>query len=190
MKHAADRIVLIGGSAGSLLLITKILESLPARLTYALCILIHRSPIFNTKIENTLSKRLNRDIVSIKDKMKINEGTVYFAPPGYHLLIEPDKTFALDCSEHVNYAKPSIDVLFETCAQVYRENCAAFLLSGANTDGARGLRTIVDFGGKTFIQAPDEALIDTMPLSGIQESRTSTILKNQDIICYFSYNHQ
>ncbi|MFD2552967.1 chemotaxis protein CheB [Sphingobacterium tabacisoli] len=190
MKGNADKIVLIGGSAGSLLLITEILEYLPAQLGYALCIIIHRSPTFSSEIEQNLSKKLNRPVLAVVDKMPIENDIIYFAPPGYHLLIEPDKTFALDSSEHVNYAKPSIDVLFETCAQVYQANCSAFLLSGANADGAHGLKTVEDFGGKTFIQKPEEALIDTMPLSGIQETNTSTILKNQEIIRYFSYNLQ
>lgn len=188
MKGTADKIVIIGGSAGSFTLITEILEKLPQQLDYALCVVIHRSITFNTKIESSLSKKLNRPVVSVTDKMEIRNGYVYFAPAGYHLLVEPDRTFALDSSEHVNYSKPSIDVFFETAAQVYRENCKAFLFSGANIDGAHGLSTVEHFGGKTFIQDPDEALINTMPLSGIQESTAATVLKNQEIIRYFCYN--
>lgn len=190
MKGSAKNIVLIGGSAGSLLLITEILENLPKKIDYALCIVIHRSPVFSTGIENNLSKKLNRTIIAVTDKTPIKEGTIYFAPPGYHLLIEPNRSFALDSSEEVNYSRPSIDVLFQTCAQVYGKNCRAFLLSGANTDGAHGLKTIEEFGGSTFIQNPEDALIDTMPKSGILESNTATILKNQEIIRYFSHNLQ
>ncbi|MBL1411326.1 chemotaxis protein CheB [Sphingobacterium faecale] len=190
MKGKKDNIVLIGGSAGSLLLITEILENLPARLDYALCIIIHRSSTFSSEIEKSLSIKLNRPVIAITDKTPIKNGIIYFAPPGYHILIDPPGTFALDSSEHVNYAKPSIDVLFESCAQIYGQYCTAFLLSGANADGARGLKAIEEFGGKTFIQNPSDALIETMPISGIQESRLSTILKNQDIIRYFSDNLQ
>lgn len=186
MKGLADKIVLIGGSAGSFLLMTEILEHLPARIDYAICIVIHRSPTFTTKIERNLAEKLNRPVISVTDKMEIKKGDIYFAPPGYHLLVEPDLTFSLDSSEPVNYAKPSIDVLFETAAQVYQDNCQAFLLSGANSDGAHGLKTVEDFGGKIFIQDPHEALINTMPLSGLKESNTVTVLKNHEIIHYFA----
>lgn len=190
MENTADKIVLIGGSAGSFMLITEILENLPPQLDYALCIVIHRNPTFNTKIEASLSKKLNRPISSVTDKMEIEYNHIYFAPPGYHLLVEPDRTFSLDSSEHINYSRPSIDVLFETSAQVYRTDCEAFLLSGANKDGAHGLKIVEDFGGKTFIQDPDEAIINTMPISGLQESSTATVLRNQEIIRHFCCNLQ
>lgn len=188
MMEKADKIMVIGGSAGSFDLITEILEKLPRTITYALCIVIHRNPTFTTKIEANLSKKLNRPILSVTDKMEINKGHIYFAPPGYHLLVEPDQTFGLDSSEHVNFSKPSIDVLLETAAQVYGTKCAALLLSGANTDGAHGLKVIESFGGKPYIQDPKEALINTMPLSGIQEVNMATILKNKEIIHHFSQN--
>lgn len=184
----AEKIVVIGGSAGSFHLITEILENLPSKITYALCIVIHRHPTFTTKIEANLSKKLNRPILSVVDKMEINKNHIYFAPAGYHLLVEPDQTFGIDSSEHVNFSRPSIDVLLETAAQVYGANCNAVLLSGANTDGAHGLKIVETFGGKAFIQDPSEALIDTMPLSGIQKVNTATILKNQEIIRQFSQN--
>lgn len=186
MKGTAENIILIGGSAGSYMLINEILEQLPSKLDYALCIVIHRNPKFNTKIESSLSKKLDRTILSIHDKTSIHSNSIYFAPPGYHTLIEPNKTFSLDCSEHINYSRPSIDVLFETAAQVYGKNCKAFLLSGANNDGANGIKTIEEFGGKAFIQHPEDALIDTMPASGLQESKNATVFKNQEIISYFS----
>lgn len=188
MMEKADKIVVIGGSAGSFNLITEILENLPIKIEYALCIVIHRNPMFTTKIETNLSQKLNRPILSVTDKMEINNGYIYFAPAGYHLLVETDQTFGLDCSEHVNFSKPSIDVLLETTAQIYGSNCAALLLSGANTDGAQGLKIIESFGGKAYIQDPDEALINTMPLSGIQQVNTATVLKNQEIIHHFSQN--
>lgn len=185
MSEHASEIILIGGSAGSYNLINEILEILPSNLEYAICIALHRNPSFPTKIETSLSKKLKRPILSVVDKMQIRKNHVYFAPPAYHLLVEPNFTFSLDSSEPINFSRPSIDVLFQTCAQVYGEKCIAFLLSGANSDGAVGLKTIEDFGGKTFIQDPKEAIIDTMPLAGITLSSKANIVRNQEIINYF-----
>lgn len=188
MMETAAKIVIIGGSAGSFNLITEILENVPATINYALCVVIHRNPTFTTKIETSLSKKLNRPILSVTDKMEINKGFIYFAPAGYHLLVEPNHTFGLDCSEPVNFSKPSIDVLLETAAQVYGENCTALLLSGANTDGAHGLKVVESFGGRAYIQDPKDALISTMPLSGIQEVNAAIILGNKEIIHHFYHN--
>ena len=174
----AKKIILIGGSAGSFGIITTILENLPAEIPYAICIVIHRNKSFNTKIEKTLSRKLNRKIISVTDKIEIEENVIYFAPPGYHLLIEPNFTFSLDVSEHVNFSKPSIDILFETCAQVFKNNCKAFLLSGANRDGAEGLRYIEKFGGDIYIQDPEDAIIDTMPISALASTKKAQTLTN------------
>ncbi len=110
---------------------------------------------------------------------------MYFAPAGYHLMVEPDYTFSLDGSEHINYSRPSIDVLFETAAQIYREYCTAFLLSGANQDGARGLSIVEDFGGEIIIQNPDQASINTMPQAGINETQSPQVWDNAQIVSFF-----
>ena len=181
----AKKIILIGGSAGSFGIISTILENLPMEIPYAICIVIHRNKNFSTKIEKTLSRKLNRKIISVGDKIEIEENVIYFAPPGYHLIVEPNFTFSLDVSEHVNYSQPSIDVLFETSAQVFKNNCIAFLLSGANKDGAEGLCYIEKFGGKTYIQDPEDAIIDTMPISALANTKKAQTLKNKEIITYF-----
>lgn len=185
MSDYASEIILIGGSAGSYNLINEILEILPTNLEQAICIVLHRNPSFPTKIETSLSEKLNRPILSVLDKMKIRKNHIYFAPPAYHLLVEPNFTFSLDGSEPINFSRPSIDVLFQTCAQVYGEKCISFLLSGANSDGALGLKAIEDFGGKTFVQDPKDAIMDVMPLAGIQASNKAKVLRNHEIINYF-----
>lgn len=185
MSGIAEDITLVGGSAGSYNLIVEIIESLPSQFSGALVIVIHRNPKYKTKIEDTLSKRLHRDIIQAGDKMDILQNMIYFAVPGYHLLIEPDHTFSLDISDPVQFSRPSIDVLFETAAEVYKERCTAFLLSGGNKDGSDGLHVIHQMGGKTVIQSPEDALIPTMPQHAIRENTGTTIFTDRQIISYF-----
>lgn len=182
----ADKIILIGGSAGSYDPILDILEKLPPTVPQALCFVIHRNPNYETRIETSLSRRLNRSVISVMDKIEIKKNHIYFAPPGYHLLIEPDYTFSLDSSEPVNYSRPSIDVLFESAAEIYRQNCTAVLLSGANTDGTKGIAKVIENGGNTVIQHPSDAKIDTMPLYAIHHNPMATVLSTFDIVSFFS----
>lgn len=184
MAIASD-IIIIGGSAGSYTLIAGLLEQLPFNFEAAICIVLHRNRHYDTKIEKSLSRKLNKNIIPVIDKMDICKNHVYFAPAGYHLLIEPNNTFSLDCSEHINYSRPSIDVLFETAAQIYADRCTAFLFSGANSDGAKGLRVIENYGGKIIIQDPAQSIIRTMPLAGIRETKSPTVWKDDEILSFF-----
>src|SRR5690606_19754415 len=113
MGKATD-VVLIGGSAGSYPLIVDLLEVLPAVFSPAIIVVTHRNPKFASRIEDMLSARFNRPIVQAADKAPIAQGGIYFAAPGYHLLLEPDRTFALDISERIQFSRPAIDVLFES----------------------------------------------------------------------------
>jgi len=182
----AEEIILIGGSAGSYALIAELLENLPITFEPAICVVLHRNRRYDTQIEKSLSRKLNRNIVSTIDKMDICKNYVYFAPAGYHLMIEPNFTFSLDGSEHINYSRPSIDVLFETAAQIYQQRCTAFLLSGANSDGAKGLRLVEDFGGNIIVQDPAQAAIRTMPLAGQRESLQPSLWSNAQIVSFFN----
>ncbi|TYP98608.1 CheB methylesterase [Sphingobacterium allocomposti] len=184
MNKAKD-IVLIGGSAGSYTLIVQILEALPQRFDAAIAIVIHRNPRFTTKIEETLSIKLRRSVIQPRDKTAIAPNIIYFAGPGYHLLVEPDWTFSVDVSERIHFSRPSIDVLFDTAAEVYQDRCTAFLLSGANQDGADGIRRVREMGGKAIIQSPDDALIATMPTYAIQANAESDVYDDQQIISFF-----
>ncbi len=187
--NTAQEIILVGGSAGSYNLILDILNVLPRNISAAVCIVIHRNPRYETQIEQSLTKRLQRDVTSVVDKIEILKNGIYFAPPGYHLLIEPDYTFSLDTAEPVNYSRPSIDVLFETAAEIYTKNCTAFLLSGANHDGGKGLRSVYEKGGHIFVQNPEEAFIATMPKYALQLNPTAIVLSKSDIINFFRNLH-
>ena len=105
--------------------------------------------------------------MEVDDKEPIRAGTVYLAPADYHVLLEQDGTFSLDDSEKVHYSRPSIDVSFESAADVYGPSVAAILLSGANMDGTNGLAAIKQAGGITVVQQPETAQVAFMPQQAI-----------------------
>ena len=111
----------------------------------------------------------------------IKKGHVYFATPNFHLLVEENYSFSLSTEDRVNYARPSIDVLFETASFAYGEKLIGIVLTGANHDGAKGLRIIKERGGLTIVQDPKEAEVDSMPLNAIKESKVDQVLKLKDI---------
>ncbi len=186
MEVKAENIIVIGGSAGAYELIVEILDHLPSYFKDAIVIVLHRNSRYETKIETSLSKRLKRNVISIRDKLPVLENHIYFAPPGYHTLVEPDQLFSLDISDPVQFSRPSIDVFFESVASVYGNRCTAFLLSGANNDGAVGIKYLINHGATCYVQKPEEAIINTMPLAAIKASDKVIVIPNHQIIAYFS----
>lgn len=174
-------IVLIGGSAGSFKLIFRAVKNFPIALDKAVIIVIHRKKNFFSEIEKLFAENSRMSLREIADKDVIEKNTIYIAPANYHSLIEKEKTFSLDVSEAVWYSKPSIDVTFESAADVYGPNCTAILLSGANQDGAAGLLKLKNAGALTIVQNPDEAEMSEMPLAAIQIGAATYSLSNNDI---------
>jgi two-component system, chemotaxis family, protein-glutamate methylesterase/glutaminase len=108
------------------------------------------------------------------DKDEIRPGTAYVAAPDYHVLVEPG-LLTLSTDEPVLYARPSIDVLFETAAESYRERCIGVVLTGANADGARGLAHIVELGGTAIVQDPETARRDEMPRAALRAAPSARV---------------
>jgi two-component system chemotaxis response regulator CheB len=92
---------------------------------------------------------------------------VYVAPANYHLLVEEDQTLSMTVGEKVNFARPSIDVLFETAADVFSAGLIGIILTGAGTDGSKGMKSIKESGGLTIVQDPGTAESDAMPKAAI-----------------------
>ena len=111
----------------------------------------------------------------------IQPGTVYIAPPDYHMLIEDDFTITLNMDEKLNFSRPSIDVLFESAADVFRRNLIGILLTGGNSDGSRGLKKIFDKGGKTIVQRPEDAIASEMPSSALRLFKPHKILTLREV---------
>ncbi len=159
-------VVAIGGSSGSLAALQQILERLPPDYRAAVIVVTHQHRHGDALLAEVLAARCALPVETIRDGDPIVPGRVYVAPPNYHVLVERDHTFALSLDPPVNYARPSIDVLFESAARVYGARLIGILLSGASTDGAAGLAAIGARGGGVACQDPDSADEPTMPLAG------------------------
>jgi len=174
-KYAYDAIV-IGASAGGLYAMMRMLKALPADYPIPVIIVQHRSKDERQLLEEVLQQHCSIHIKQADEKEKIRAGIVYIAPPDYHLLIEKDGTFSLSFDAPVNYSRPSIDVLFETAAGVFKEKLLGIILTGANKDGAQGIKEISLQGGTTIAQQPDTADYPEMPRAAINTGFVRYIL--------------
>jgi len=176
-----SEILLLGGSAGSFNLIFQIVKNFDPNLNKSVIIIIHRKRNFFSDIEKLFSENSRISFREINDKELIRTNTVYIAPPNYHTLIEKEKCFGLDVSEDVWYSRPSIDVTFESAAEVYKGNCTAILFSGANQDGAQGLLKMREYGSLTIVQDPFDAEMSQMPDAAIEINAAEYVLRTNDI---------
>ena len=158
-------LIAVGASWGGLTAISALLEGLPDDLDTPLVVAQHRSPESDALV-SLLQNHTDRTVCEAGDKDGIRDRMVYVAPPDYHLLVERNE-FALSVEERVQYARPSIDVLFETASDAYRERVIAIVLTGANADGALGATRVRDRGGIVVVQDPDEAERSEMPAAAI-----------------------
>lgn len=175
MKYEA---VVIGVSAGGLAALTRILGILPANYPLPVVVVQHRSRDERFLLEEVLQAKCRIRIRQADEKEAILPAAVYLAPPDYHLLIEKDHTFSLSYDALVNYSRPSIDVLFETAAEVYQEKLLGIVLTGANADGSKGMKAIGKRGGFTIAEDPLTAEYPDMPAAAI---KTGSIQKIMDI---------
>ncbi len=164
----SDGIVLIGGSAGSLQVLLRALPQLPAALPLPIVVVLHRRADSNSSLESVLQAHSSLPVKEAEDKEAIRAGKIYVAPSDYHLLVERSKTFSLDFSEKVNFSRPSIDVTFESAADIFGYRTVGILLSGANADGASGMRTINKHSGLTAVQDPGTAIAPYMPQKALE----------------------
>jgi len=180
-KAAKAKVLLLGGSAGSSRLIFNLIEQLPGDFPLPIIVVIHRSRKFKSEIEVLLNSKSALSVCLAEDKAELRQGYVYFAPPDYHLLLEPGGTFTLDYSEPVFFSRPSIDTTFVSVSDVYQDKVVAVLLSGANADGSEGLCYIQARNGVAIIQDPSDAEVKTMPESAISLCKDAFILTDESI---------
>ena len=162
--------VVIGASAGAVEALSTLLPALPATLRIPVIIVVHVPGNRQSLLSELFAPRCALPVREAEDKLPVSEGTVWFAPAGYHLLIERDRSFALSIDELVNYSRPSIDVLFESAADVYKERLLALVLTGANHDGAAGAAKVHEAGGLVAVQDPKTAAASAMPTFSIERS--------------------
>lgn len=177
---AAPLAVVIGGSAGALEVLRSIVRELPRQLSCPVAIVIHL-PAHSSGLAELLSVDTSLCVKQAEDKEPIAVGTIYIAPPSYHLLIESQMTFALSVDAPVHFSRPAIDVLFETARDVYGANLIGVLLSGASDDGAAGLQEIHAAGGTTIVQSPLSAEVAIMPAAALSLFEPTYVWSPDDI---------
>ena len=176
------RVVIFGGSAGSLEVLLKILPKLKTPISFALVIVVHRKNSEDSTLEELIALKTTIPVREVEDKILLEPGSIYIAPSDYHLLFEKSNLLSLDTSEKVNYSRPSIDVAFESAAEVYGDLLTGILLSGANSDGTHGLNAIRQLGGITVVQNPETAEMPFMPQNAIASEKPDYIFNAEEII--------
>ncbi|HEX9649619.1 MAG TPA: chemotaxis protein CheB [Cyclobacteriaceae bacterium] len=173
--------ITIGASAGGMNLVQDMASKLPKDFSMAVILVQHIANNSDGGWITLLDSTSPLTIKEAEEKEQIERGKIYIAPPNYHLLVENDFTFSLTVDEKVNYARPSIDVFFETASWVFGNRLVGIILSGGNSDGAKGLKSIKDRGGFTIVQDPKSAESPSMPLAAINLVKPHAILNPNEI---------
>lgn len=182
----SGKLVVIGGSSGSLEALLIILPLLRLDISFPIIIILHRNNQTENALVDVLSYKTKLTVKEVDEKDELQIGTIYLAPPDYHLLIENDFTLSLDGSPKVNFSRPSIDVSFVSASKVYKENLVGILLSGANSDGGYGLSCIQNLNGKVAVQNPDHAIAPYMPAQAIKLYKIQQVLSPEEIAAFIN----
>ncbi|WP_026732098.1 chemotaxis protein CheB [Fischerella sp. PCC 9605] len=183
-------LIVIGTSLGGLDALQIMLRDLPKNFPVPLAIVQHRHKASDDTLGVLLQRYSNLVVKEVEDKEEISPGCVYLAPADYHLLVESMNKavscpyFALSTDAPVTYARPSIDVLFETAADAYAEKLIGVLLTGANQDGVQGLAKIKARGGVTIVEEPSTAFCPVMPKAAIAAGVAKIVLPLADISAF------
>ena len=173
--------IAIGTSAGGVEALSILLPALPAGLRASVFIVLHLPRERPSLLAEIFTPKCALKVKEAEDKMRVEPGTVYFAPPDYHLLLDEGPQLALSIDELVHFSRPSIDVLFESAADIYGERLMGIILTGANDDGAAGLAAIHRAGGVTIVQEPDSAQVPLMVLAALRRTAADFVLPLEGI---------
>lgn len=178
--------VVIGGSAGSFAVVSKILAQLKADFPLPIILCLHRLKHVRSGLVEGLNLKSNIMVVEPSDKDKIVSGKIYLAPANYHLFLDFDYTFSLSTEEVLNHSRPLIDHTLTSAGYLYRDKVVGVLLTGANRDGAKGLKDIADKKGFTIVQDPLTCEIDTMPKAALKIMSPDLVLDYNGIINFLN----
>lgn len=173
--------IAVGASAGGVEALLNIFTPLRKGFSLPVLVVLHLPDERNSQLAQVFRHRLAIPVEEARDKQDIRPGTLYVATPGYHLSIEADRSLSLSLEAPVHHSRPSIDVLFESAADVYGPGLLAVVLTGANSDGAKGLARVKELGGITVVQDPKEAQVSTMPEAALALHEPDHILTLQGI---------
>jgi len=170
------RLVVIGASAGGVEAVGRLLQALPGTTRVAFAVVLHVPPDRPSQLAELFGERCALWVKEAEDKEYIEPGMVYIAPPNYHLLVEPDGSFALSVEDAVLYSRPSIDLLFESAAYAYGSGLLGIVLTGASNDGACGLAEVRRQGGRAWVQDPASARARVMPQAALEQASPHRVL--------------
>lgn len=185
-EGSIGKVILIGGSAGSLDVLLKILPAIHPAFKQAIVIVLHRKFSNDNILTDLLSVKTKLKVREVEEKDIILPGYIYIAPGDYHLLFEKDLSFSLDDSEKVNFSRPSIDVAFQSAANALGSNLICILLSGANADGTEGCKYVKGKGGITVAQLPRSAEVAYMPSQAIASNVVDYVLDIDGIVSFIN----
>lgn len=168
--------IAIGASVGGVEALSLLLPALPQDLAAPVFIVLHQPRDRPSLLVDIFKQKCDLPVREAEDKEEVECGTIYFAPPDYHLLVDEGPRLALSADDLVHYSRPSIDVLFESAADIYENRLLGILLTGANEDGAAGMEAIHRAGGTTVVQEPETALAASMPASALARTPVDHVL--------------
>ena len=186
--HAAPQgvgydLVVVGTSWGGLAALRTLVAGLPETFMMAVALVQHRHKDSDHLLRALLQERSTLEVCEVEDKMPLEHGRIYVAPADYHTLVEPGY-FSLSTEAPVRYSRPSIDVTFHSAANSYRHRTVGIVLTGANADGAEGLRRISDHGGMAIVQDPATAESPTMPAAALKAVTRARVMPLVDIVAF------
>jgi two-component system chemotaxis response regulator CheB len=176
----------LGVSAGGMHALKTIIPALPATFPLTLAIVQHLDERSDAYLAELLSRLSAIKVKEAEDKETLSPGTAYLAPAGYHLLIEPDKSFSLSMDDKVNFSRPAIDLLFESAADAFREALIGVVLTGASADGAQGLKAVKRHGGLAIVQDPKTAEAPCMPRAALDATAVDHVVDLKGIALLLS----
>ncbi|HEY4341427.1 MAG TPA: chemotaxis protein CheB [Steroidobacteraceae bacterium] len=174
--------IVVGASAGGIDALLSLLPALSGAFRIPILIVVHLPRDRPSLLVRIFLQKCALPVCEAADKEPVRPGTVYFAPPDYHLLIDEGPCLALSADDLVNYSRPSIDVLFESAAEVYGARLLGIILTGANDDGAEGLAAVQAAGGIGIIQQPRSAQVKQMVVSALNRNPASYVLDLEEIL--------
>lgn len=167
---------MIGGSAGAVEAMMDLIPAIPENLSSPILVVLHQMRDGENLLPEIFSHVTRLQVKEAESGEIPVPGHIYIAPPDYHLAVERDGTLSLSNDELIHFSRPAIDVLFSSAADVFGEELLGILLTGANEDGAKGVKDIVDSRGLTIVQDPKSAKFTEMPQSAISKARPQLIL--------------
>ncbi|PLR28724.1 chemotaxis protein CheB [Caulobacter zeae] len=184
MSASPPRVVVIGASAGAVQALMAILPPLPHDYRLPILVVVHVPPDRDNVLAPLLEAKCRLTVKEAEDKEPIAGGVVYLAPPDYHLLVETNGALALSADAPVNFSRPSIDILFESAADVFSDGLVGVVLTGANQDGAAGLRAVAKAGGVAIVENPASAQASAMPQAALAATPTAAVMSLDAIASY------